>query len=229
MRLKGGHETSDPRLDRIPQFDERSRRFQIAPLLAQEGLVAPRSYTWSNQYWLDQGNEGACTGFSTAHELGARPVALPVNNDLARAIYYRARQIDEWPGEDYEGSSVLAAVKAAKEVGYYGEYRWVGAGSQTAIEDLILAVGYKGPVILGINWYEGMMDPDSNGYISPTGDIVGGHAILCRAVSVRRRCFGLHNSWGNSSMWWVTFTDMERLLHEQGEGCVIINRLKPTS
>lgn len=226
IQLKGGQFTKDRRLDRLVSFDERSRSFAIRPLLA--AATKPRSYTWRCDYWLDQGVEGACTGFSVTHEAGARPVSVSnLSNEYAFGLYRRAQQLDEWPGEDYEGSSVLAAVKAGKERGLYKEYRW-GFG----IMDQILAIGYRGPVVNGLNWYEGMMEPDDKGFIRPTGRIVGGHAICCRGVNVTKRYVRYRNSWGKS---WgplegdclLSFDDLDRLLREQGECCIPTIRMIP--
>jgi hypothetical protein len=222
---------TDPRLDRRPEFDPRSRQFPIRALL---GVVPPpiRSYTWSVPVALDQGSEGACVGFSWAQEVAARPAAHPaVNDTFALDLYRRARQLDEWPGEDYDGTSVLAGAKAVSERGYMAEYRW-----GFSLDDLLLAVGYKGPAVLGLNWYTGMMKPESDGRIRPTGQIEGGHAILMPrltsatlAIVARRRRAYLYQSWGlfwgPEGPWcWLSWDDLERLLHEQGESCIPIVR-----
>lgn len=202
-------------------FDPRSRAFPVRPLLAS---TTPRSYTWACPVWLDQGTEGACTGFAVTQEAAARPVQVPnLTNTIARAVYRRARQLDEWPGEHYEGSSVLGAIKAGQERGWYPEYRWAFGE-----RDLRLAVGYKGPAVLGVNWYEGMSEPDATGRIRVTGRLAGGHAILCRGVSVTTGLYRLRNSWGQS--WgldgdcFLSFADMARLLNEQGEACIPVRR-----
>lgn len=224
IELKNGVKTSDVRLDRIPQFDEESRSYPVRQLVASK---KPRSYTWRVPAWLDQGTEGACVGFSWSHELAGRPKEVKgVTDDTARDVYRRARQIDEWPGEDYEGTSVLAGAKAIQEAGYMSEYRWA-----FGLEDLILAVGYQGPAVLGINWYTGMYDPDSKGYIHVEGEIAGGHAIVCHGVNIKGQYFKLHNSWGKN---WgkdgeclISFDDMRRLLSERGEACVpVVRKIK---
>jgi hypothetical protein len=146
-----------------------------------------------------------------------------VTDAVAQEIYHRARQLDEWPGEDYEGSSVIAAVKAAQEKGWYPVYRW-----SFGLDDQILGVGLHGPGILGINWRQGMFDVDSNGFIHASGDVEGGHCILCRGVNVKKKYFLLRNSWGSG---WgmngdckVSFDDMDRLIHEDGECCIPVTR-----
>lgn len=65
---------------------------------------------------LDQGREGACTGFGLAtvanyllRSRGRKPTGDEVS---AWMLYAMAKRYDEWPGEDYEGSSARGAMKA---------------------------------------------------------------------------------------------------------------------
>jgi hypothetical protein len=207
---------------RVPHFDRRSRKFPIASLLA--GIEKPRSYTWRCLINLDQGNTSACTGFSVTHEAAARPQEVKnLTNKIALAVYNRAKQLDEYPGENYDGSSVLGAIKAGVERKWYGEYRWAFGE-----DDLALAVGHHGPAVLGINWYAGMMDPDSKGIIKPTGQIEGGHAILCNGIDVKKGLYRLHNSWGVGygivGECFISLDNMARLLKEKGEACIPVQR-----
>ena len=211
------------KLDRVVRFDERSRNYPIRSIIKQ---TEPRSYTWKCDLWLDQGREGACTGFSMSHEAAARPVPVSgITNEIAFALYKRAQQLDEWPGENYEGSSVLGAMKAAVEKGWYKEYRWA-----FGVDDLALAVSRHGPAVLGVNWYAGMFYPDKQGFIHVTGTLAGGHAILCNGYNVKGKYFKLHNSWGKT--WGVnggckiSYDDMNTLLKQQGEACIPVTRLK---
>lgn len=215
---------STPRVfDRLVQFDERSRAFPVRALIAE---AKPRSYTWACPVWLDQGSEGACVGFSVSHEAAARPVCIPAITDAtARVLYKRAQDLDDFPGSDYDGTSVLAGIKAGAEFGWYPEYRWAFGRA-----DLALGVGYKGPAVLGVNWYDGMFDTDDGGFVHVEGELAGGHAILCRGVNVKGKYFLLRNSWGAG---WgrdgdckVSFDDMDRLLAEQGEACIPVRRGK---
>lgn len=210
----------DKRLDRLVQFDERSRNFPIRAIVPTK----PRSYTWKVNAYLDQGVEGACVGFAWAHELAARPKAkLDITNEVAREIYRGAQKIDEWEGEDYEGTSVIAGAKIVQRSGLIGEYRWA-----FGVEDLRLAVGYKGPAVIGVNWYVGMYDPDANGYVRPTGGIMGGHSLLVYGNDEKNKRFKLHNSWGpswgNFSSCFISHDDMAYLLNQQGEACIPVKR-----
>jgi hypothetical protein len=231
IRLKGGHTTSDPRLDRVPEFDERSRDYPIRALVTEEAPL--RSRGWYCPAWLDQGQEGACVGFSWTHELAAFPVVVKgVDDEFARGIYKEAQKIDEWPGEDYSGTSVLAGAKTVQANGYLDEYRW-GFG----VDDALRAIGYQGPVVVGIPWYESMFRPRPSGLLEVTPGGGGGHAILVRGVSLKARLEGepgptpvvrLRNSWGRD--WgldgdcYIKVEDFDALLREQGDCCVPVQR-----
>jgi hypothetical protein len=61
---------------------------------------------------LDQSNEGACTGFALAAIVNFLLRARNVDRSVSpRMIYEMARRYDEWPGENYEGSSARGAMK----------------------------------------------------------------------------------------------------------------------
>lgn len=207
-------------LGRLPQFDDRSRAYPIRALLP--ATIPERGRTWRCSKYLDQGREGACVGFAWAHELAAAPVRVRnVNNATARALYHAAQIVDEWPGEDYEGSSVLAGAKVLTIEGHLRGYRWA-----FGIGDVLDTIAAYGPVVLGIDWHDSMYTPDERGFIHASGEVVGGHAILARGV---RRVGGdwvvrLRNSWGRS---WGQHGDcfiravvLGELLAAGGEACV---------
>lgn len=241
IALRNGQSTWDPRLDRVRAVDVRSLNYLVRDTF--ETTLAPRSFTWRLPLWLDQGREGACVGFGWAHELAAMPAMVEgITNIFAREkIYWPAQQIDPWPGGAYpgaspiyEGTSVLAGAQVVQRMGYIGEYRWA-----LDLQDLILAVGYKGPAVIGVDWYEGMLDTDAAGYVHPTGQIVGGHCLIIHGVRIIKRAdgsinhyksyFTLHNSWGSS--WGVngrariTFAEMLKLW-PGGDFCIPMNRVK---
>ena len=63
--------------------------------------------------FYDQGNEGACVGFAVS-----RAQTL-MNRERYDAFwtYHQAQRIDEWPGEDYDGTSVRAGMEVARTLG----------------------------------------------------------------------------------------------------------------
>lgn len=222
FKLRDGSTVQDERLDRLVEFDEESRKYPARKLLTA-AQKQPRNYHWRCPIVLDQEGEGACVGFAVAHELAAYPVMVPaLDNNFGHTLYREAKKLDPWEGENYEGTSVLAGVKAAKKRGHFHEYRWC-----FGLQDLLLTVSYNGPVILGINWYDSMYDPIDD-ILHVGGYLAGGHAILCRGVNVHDRTLTLHNSWGPT---WghngdakISWNDMDRLLHEDGEAVVFVKR-----
>ncbi len=74
---------------------------------------------------LDQGSEGACTGYALAAVvnflLHQRKVVRRVS---PRMLYELARRYDEWPGEHYEGSSARGTMKGWVRHGVCAERAW---------------------------------------------------------------------------------------------------------
>jgi|SRR5215207_526207 len=215
-------------LDRLVRFDERSRGWDVRPLLEAQGLTEPRSYTWNIPaelpgFPLDQGREGECVGFGFTHELAARPdVHRDVGQPFARDLYRRCKGIDGYPG--VEGTTVIAGAQLLKADGRCKEYRWC-----FGIDDVVLTIGRKGPVVLGINWPEGFDRPDpETGIARATGSYRGGHCILANSVSLRRDLIGLPNSWGlrygKNGVVWVPISDLAEVLADDGEACALIRR-----
>lgn len=212
----------DRTLDRRVEFDERSRDFPIRARLAAAGRV---SRTWYlREPYLDQGKDGACVGFGWSHELAASPVRVAgVTDQSAFKLYKQAQTLDSTPGEDYEGTSVLAGAKAVKADGYMPEYRWA-----FGLDDVLDTLSQYGPVVLGTNWLEGMFEPGADGYLDVSGPVAGGHCYLARGVAFRRGHVRIRNSWGES---WglngdarIRFADLAKLLADQGEACVPVVR-----
>lgn len=78
---------------------------------------------------LDQGQEGACTGFGLAcvvNHLRWRQAGMPEQFDSVspRMLYNYARRYDEYAGEDYEGSSCRGALKGFFKHGVCLEPDW---------------------------------------------------------------------------------------------------------
>jgi len=84
---------------------------------------------------LDQGQEGACTGFGLAAVInyirwlrsapaGGEPQMQSEELVSARMLYHLARFYDEWPGEDYDGSSCRGALKGWHRHGVCLETLW---------------------------------------------------------------------------------------------------------
>ncbi|HEV8397940.1 MAG TPA: C1 family peptidase [Vicinamibacterales bacterium] len=89
----------------------------------------------SDKMVLDQGKEGACTGFGLAavvNYLRWSRIRLakgsgrkaPPPKVSTRMLYHLARFYDEWPGEDYDGSSCRGALKGWHRHGVCDDRLW---------------------------------------------------------------------------------------------------------
>lgn len=225
MILRDGSVTDDVRLGRVKQFDERSRGYAIAPHVEDKPMV---SKSWPVRHWLDQMQTPHCVSFAWHHELMAPPKRVRFESDakaedVANARYFDMQKLDNWAGEDYDGTSVLAGAKLMRKLGFIGEYRWA-----FTLKEALLAVAYEGPLVIGINWHEAMYEPDAKGFLRDTGDSVGGHALLVSSVSVAYQRVTVWNSWGRSwgrdgraHLAWDAFG---RLLADDGDACVPMGR-----
>jgi hypothetical protein len=143
--------TLDARPDRL---DLRDLRYQpalghLAPRLPDDArLPAMLAACAQAGLVLDQGEDGACTGFALAavinhlRFLAARERGEAPPPRVSPAMLYRlARLYDEWPGEDYEGSSCRGALKGWHRHGVCREALWPAQGplEQPADRDDALA------------------------------------------------------------------------------------------
>jgi hypothetical protein len=203
--------------------DERDNKYSINNLLSAVPVRITNRYWDDNGWWGNQGNTPQCVGYAWAHWLedgpvpqsGIAPIIPP------KVIYENAQRVDEWSGENYAGTSVRGGVKYLKSAGKVSSYYW-----GFNLTSLINSVLNLGPVVVGTNWYNGMFYPNRNGLIKISGRIAGGHAYVINGVNTVTRLFRIKNSWGKS--WgqsghaYISFTDMERLIRENGEICFAV-------
>jgi hypothetical protein len=177
-----------------------------------------------HRHWgaaLDQGRVSSCTGNAIAQALNTTPLRhgrpLLTEHD-ALNLYATATTLDEFPGEYPEvdeGSSGLAVAKAAQQAGLISSYTHA-FGLHQALAALVLS-----PLIIGVDWYDGMFDVSGTGYIYPTGTVVGGHEIAVIALDVKHASVTLLNSWGpgwgRGGKAYLRWDDLDLLLSRQGD------------
>lgn len=224
-------------LDWRSQHDERSRDYPVRSILPD--TVPLRARMWQEGIVLDQGAEGACVGFGWTAELLAEPFTpnpQPSLDSAQRAAlrYYKlAQKADDWEGENYSGTSVLAGARIMKQYGYIEQYRWC-----FSVEDLRDAVIFEGPAVIGVPWYEGMYQTRPDGLVAIGGNQVGGHCILVTGYNPSMQfgdekfeVFRWRNSWGASyglnGSGYVKIEDMKNLLSGVGEACIPMGRRVP--
>ncbi|HYD52753.1 MAG TPA: C1 family peptidase, partial [Gemmatimonadaceae bacterium] len=175
---------------------------------------------------LDQENEGACTGFALATVANCLLRARAVRPDR-RAVspwmfYSLARRYDEWPGEDYEGSSIRGALKGWHKHGVCSSRLWVRKGAEKATpgtkddpftdgqirplgayyrvdhRDLVAmhaAITEVGILYASGDVHDGWDEVGPSGRIEQRETILGAHAFAI--VAYDRKGFWIQNSWGD--------------------------------
>src|SRR5262245_24398058 len=116
------------RLDARPDtLDFRDRMFE-ATLIEVPTERPLANYLKAGIPILDQGQEGACTGFGLAtviHYLLRTRKVVPDRAEVSPwMLYEMARRYDEWPGESYEGSSARGAMKGWHKHGVCSKGHW---------------------------------------------------------------------------------------------------------
>lgn len=213
----------DKGLGRLPAADERDRLFSVDRLLPHPAeITRTYKYWYDNAGWLDQGNLPQCVEYSWHHFMLDGPIVnKPAPIWPLGSIYHEAQMVDEWPGENYDGTSVRAGAKVLQAHGFIQQYRWA-----FNLQDMINTVLTTSPIVFGSLWYEQMFDPDENYIVHIGGEVAGGHAYLLNGVNVKTGFFRIKNSWGRS--WgnrghaYISFDDVNRLLGEDGEAAIAL-------
>lgn len=218
-------------LGRLHAPDARDRGFALRASI-------PDHVANVDRYWpmtagvLDQGDTSQCVAYSWTHFLLAAPTTHKVGalgnlTAFAQQLYDRAQAVDEWPGNDYEGTSARAGAKVLQADGRISEYRW--AETSLTARDYVIT---RGPVLIGVPFYERMFVPDADGFLRPEGEVAGGHEMLILGNSVKRNAARILNSWGKA--WgekgraWMSWDVLQRLLNEGGD-CCSATECKPES
>jgi hypothetical protein len=210
------------RLGRHIEHDDRSKSY------AYKASSAPR--TVRHQRYipvLNQGNLGACVGFSSVGCLGTgsffHTVSRSLDNAFGKVVYSLATELDAikgaYPPND-TGSTGLGGAKALQQLGLISGYQHT-----LSFADALGAASEK-PIITGTNWYSSFNTPDSDGFvtISRTARVEGGHEYCIDEVNVEKEIIGVTNSWGynwgKAGRFFISFSTYERLLKEDGDATV---------
>ncbi|MBX7156449.1 MAG: C1 family peptidase [Bacteriodetes bacterium] len=173
---------------------------------------------------LNQGTEGACTGFGLAavvnYLLRSRNNLKNVQDVSPWMLYDNARRYDEWQGENYDGSSARGAMKGWHKHGVCESKLWqkggrlsrevamnslnqpLGAYYRIKSSDIVAmhcALTEVGILYATADVHTGWENVDKSKGIIPyqsSNAIVGGHAFAI--VGYTREGFWIQNSWGNT-------------------------------
>jgi len=198
--------------------DFRDFDYQPALLRLKDSIAPPQE-----RFLLDQGREGACTGFGLAavtnllltrgnHERKVSP----------RMLYEMAKKFDRWEGEDYAGSSCRGAIRGWYSMGVCSEEKAPYVASEKdwslsleqaldarattlgayyrvkkRLSDYHAALNEVGALFVSANvhkgWYRGAV---KNGKIPFKSGSIGGHAFA--VVGYNQEGFWVQNSWGGN-------------------------------
>lgn len=214
---------ADPQLGRIHVEDVRDASFPMSLHLGPVTLPkVPSSRMWRGQTLrIDQGQRGACVGFTGANWMGHLPIYDRVSNATGNALYDACKLIDGIP--DIEGTYDRALAKVLVGQGRIERYLW----AQTS-DELKAWVLTTGPVMVGTNWYSSMFNPDAAARLWLSGQVAGGHEWLIRGWQRKRfpddtifkGYFRMRNSWGPN--WgdhgeaWIEESLLYRLVFQEG-------------
>lgn len=223
------HIIAHPMRSVIPQTVERVRHVLSLP------------YQYRPRY--NQGEEGACVGAGLSW-------AMSIKNRRFYDwwwLYRQAQAIDEWPGDDYDGTSTRAGCEILRTIGHkqvhdprhdhapdiddgIESYVWA-----TSVDQIRTSIALGQPVAMGIDWLESFDTPESVGrdwWIGRDDDgpdrVRGGHLICCYGADDDRQAVKLVNTWGlDYPLVWLPYRTLERLLagyEWPGEAAILIDR-----
>ena len=155
------------------------------PITSSKSALTSR-YWDDNVWWGDQGRTPQCVAYAWCHWIEDGPVLHRGIHPLVapKLIYENAQKLDEWPGENYDGTSVRAGAKYLKNINKISGYLWA-----YDVQTLVNTVLNVGPVVVGTNWYYNMFFPDKTGLIKATGKLAGGHAYVLNGVDTVKKIF----------------------------------------
>lgn len=213
-------------LGRIYIPDERDKKYGVRKVVPE----MPRrlqKYHNASGFWSDQGAFPHCVAHAWLHYVEGGPItAKGQGAEFDTVAYYRrCQQLDEWAGENYDGTSIRAGAKTGIELGLIESYWWCNT-----ISEIVDAL-YLQPLVTGTDWFSGMSKPNSAGFIKAEGDMEGGHAYVLDGVSVKDQFFRIKNSWGRGwgvrGFAYIHWTEFQKLLDLAGEVCFAIEKPHP--
>jgi hypothetical protein len=191
---------------------------------------------------LNQGTEGACTGFGLAGAINLLNAKRNPDDKIRvspRMLYEMARKFDEWEGEEYSGSSCRGAIKGWANMGVCEESFWpykpskpgslsllaaknarsntIGAYYRMTprVADFHAALNETGTIFCSANVHSGWArNLVKSGEIPLRPGRTGGHAFAL--VGYNEKGFWIQNSWGtgwgNDGIALWSYEDWERNL-----------------
>lgn len=189
------------RFDHDPRNDMHPMRMHLPPLSETKQTRSAEKWWDFGFPSLNQGSTGTCVGHAGKHWMLCEPVVQtqPQDNPTAFDLYNGACDNDGISGNDNHdpnyGTTTNGLMKYLRSLGLISGWAWA-----RSIDDILDWIDLKGPHFVGANWHRDMYYPDSEGFVHPTGDVVGGHEWIVRAFfqhPTRGLTLRCRNSWGS--------------------------------
>lgn len=217
---------SQPGMGRsIIDHDPRNHDFPTRGVLhAADAPLVEKAWRRGSAY--DQGQTPQCVAYSGKGMLNTSPfskfVDYEVRSKYVPKFFYDGAQLnDEWPGEDYDGTSALGLLRFLTQQKIVKEYRWC-----FGLKDVLQTLSHWGPVCIGTNWHQSMFTPDENYFIEPDSATVGGHQYQLVGIDPSKRAVEIMNSWGkywgDRGRAWMSYESLEYLLNDQGDAYTLV-------
>jgi len=190
----------------------------------------------------DQGDEGTCVGFASTVGMKEHQELIDYEKLIMlspRFVYNECKKIDGAP--ESEGTSVRAAMKVLKDKGTCREKFWPyephqenkpKSGATTdakkfrvltyariiGLNDLRHSIALKGPCVIGVEVFEGMMTTKTGIVPMPAKNepTLGGHAICPVGYDEKKKLVKFKNSWsikwGQKGYGYLPYAYVERYM-----------------
>lgn len=223
------------------KFDDRD--YLMRAYLPVKKLPKKVDYTRGMSPVRDQKDEGVCVGFAVAAGMKEYQERLDYGKMVElspRFVYSEARKIDGL--EDiFEGTTIRAAMQVLKKLGVCQEKFWPYAPHQKNnakvglkenakkfrvmayarilnLNELRLSLANKGPVVIGVEVFKGMMESRTGLVPLPKKNetSIGGHAIAACGYDDEKKLIKFKNSWsdkwGDKGYGYIPYTYIERYM-----------------
>jgi len=216
---------TDHRLGRHVNHDSRSRLYPFNTSgLTLVSIRHPRHIPV-----FDQGNLGSCTGNAGIGCLGTGIFFdgtggyYSLDESGAVALYGDATKADPYEGEypptdtGSDGLTIAKVLTAAGEIaGYQHTFTLIDALKALTVT----------PFITGVNWFDGMFEPATDGRVTATGNLAGGHEFIADQLDVESERIWFTNSWGAgwgvNGRFYMNWSDYGSLLAQQGDVTIFV-------
>lgn len=185
-----------------------------------------KGFSWKNQKLSD------CTWHGVGHAHQLAPIVRKNIFDISTGCYPWSQRNDEWAGENYEGTSVRAAIEFFRQPNTLpggptvSGYRWARNMDEALWRLSASPEEGGGPLVLGTDWYAGcdnlQSNPPEENWWTPTGRNRGGHCYVIWGLAGKSKYVLTGNSHPGNNQARMSLDVLEYLVFQaNGEAAAI--------